>query len=286
MSRKLLLAFAFLLLSGVIHAQFFKKPEAQQRKEAEKPELPEGYENRTDDQGRRQGKWMKFHPNGNPAYKATFEDGTPVDTLTRYYPDGSKYVEIVFDDNGLWGRGKFFSQEGDMLAEGRYLNMEKDSVWRFYDKKGNLTSKEVFEDDVRHGKSRIFFDDGTIAAEVTYKNGKKDGREKRFYHDGSPRVYITHKDGKKHGSYKVFYTNGEEEIEGRYNNDRRDSTWVFYDASGYVNYKIEYENGEPVNKDQLDSLQREKFERFERNRKRLKDPEQYRNNPEEYIQGF
>lgn len=286
MSRKLLFAFAFLLLSGSMHAQFFQKPDAKKDKEADKPELPEGYENRTDDQGKRQGKWMKFHPNGNPAYKATFEDGTPVDTMIRYYPEGSKYVEIVFGEDGRRGEGTFFSEEGDKLAEGQYLNMEKDSVWRFYDKDGNLTSKEVFENDVRNGESLIFFDDGTKAAEMTYKKGKKDGLEKRYYPDGSPRVYINYKNGQMHGPYKIFHTNGVEEIEGLYNHDRRDSTWVFYDAQGNVNYKVEYENGKPTNKEELDSIQRKKFERFEQDRDRLKDPEQYRNRPEEYIQGL
>jgi antitoxin component YwqK of YwqJK toxin-antitoxin module len=259
----------------------FEKPQTQNKKKVNVE-----VENRTDEQGRKQGVWMNFHPNGNPAYKARFNDNIPVDTMIRYYPDGKKFVEIVFDQEGRKGCGQFFSEKGNVLAEGYFLDMQKDSVWQFFDEKGNLKIMEMYRDDKRNGESRIFFNDGTLAAVVNYSKGEKEGLEKRFYPDGSPRVFIQYKNGQMHGKYVVFYKKGIEEIEGYYNQDRRDSTWVFNDAAGQKKFSLAFDKGEPLNKDLLDSMQREEFRRYEHNRDRLKDPEEYRNRPEEYIRGF
>ena len=152
--------------------------------------------------------------------------------------------------------------------------------------KGNLKSIEEFHDDVRNGESRIFFKDGTVAAVVTYEDGEKEGLEKRFYPDGGPRIFATYANGQMHGPYSVFFTNGRKEIEGHYYEGLRDSTWVFYDARGNEKYSLKFDKGEPLNRELLDSMQREEFRRYEQNRQQLRDPEQYRNNPEEYLRGF
>lgn len=274
------------LLTGIgisVQAQvgLFEKPEASRKKE--KIENP--YENRRDEKGRRQGDWMRFHPNGKPAYKARFKDDQPIDTLTRFYKNGKKFVEIVFEEQTNRGKGKFFSEQGDLLAEGFYLNMQKDSIWRFYDEDGNLKSKEMFQFDKREGKSKVFFDSGQSASEVNYEKGKKHGVEKRYYPDGKLRVSLTYQNGQLDGLYSVFFEDGQKEIEGYYKNNMRHETWTFYDARGNKRFSLMFDNGELQNEELLNEMEREEFRRYEENRKRLKDPENFRGRPEEFIRG-
>ena len=281
MIRQLLTALFILLMFQSVQAQvgLFEKPEAVQKKEKREQK----YENRRDEKGRRQGNWMRYHPNGNPAYKARFVDDQPVDTLTRFYKNGNKYVEIVFDENTNRGKGKFYSEGGNLLGEGFYLNMQKDSVWHFYDMEGNLKAKEEFQFDEKAGRSEIYFDSGEIAAEVTYQKGEKQGEEKRYYPDGTLRVSVNYDNGNIDGSYDVYFENGQKEIEGFYKDNLRDSTWVFYDSLGRKKFTLIYENGILQNEDLLTEQEMEEFQRYEENRQKLKDPENFIGNPEEYM---
>ncbi len=281
MIRQLLITSFLLLMFLSAHAQvgLFDKPEAIQKKSQTEQE----YENRRDEKGRRQGDWMRYHPNGNPAYKARFKDDQPIDTLIRYYTNGRKFVEIVFDDHTNRGKGKFYSEGGNLLGEGFYLNMQKDSIWHFYDMEGNLKAKEEFQFDQREGRSEIYFYSGKLAAEVSYEKGEKQGEEKRYYPEGNLRVVINYTDGDLNGPYSVYFENGKKEIEGFYKENQRDSTWTFYNVAGNKKFKLIYENGQLQNEHLLKEMEKEQFQRYEENSKRLKDPEDYLSKPEEYI---
>ena len=282
MLYRILIVILLIGFGNSINAQvgLFEKPETSRKKEEIKKNP---YKNRRDEKGRRQGDWMRFHPNGNPAYKARFKDDQPIDTLTRYYKNGKKFVEIVFDDETNRGKGKFFSEQGDLLGEGFFLNMQKDSIWRFYDEEGHLKSKEMFQFNKREGASKVFFDSGQLASEVNYEEGQKQGLEKRYYPGGELRVTVTYKDGKLNGPYSVFFKNGQKEIDGFYTNNKRDKTWVFYDVQGNKKMTLIFENGQLQNEDRLNEKEMEEFKRYEENRKRLKDPANFQGRPEEYI---
>jgi antitoxin component YwqK of YwqJK toxin-antitoxin module len=283
MIRHFKIAFVFVMMSLTSEAQIglFEKPQRPQKIK----EIENECQNRRDEKGRRQGDWMRFHPNGNIAYKARFKDDQPIDTLTRYYKSGKKFVEIVFEEKTNRGKGRFYTEEGKLIGEGFYLNMQKDSVWKFFDEKGRLRAKENYESDKRAGEARVFFNSGELASIVTYENDEKQGPEKRFYQGGQLRVYISYDKGTLNGPYDVYYQNGKKEIQGYYKNDKRDSTWVFFDATGNVKFSVQFEDGEPQNKEQLNAMQQEEFRIYEENRKRLKDPENYRATPEELMRG-
>ncbi|SFD81920.1 toxin-antitoxin system YwqK family antitoxin [Thermophagus xiamenensis] len=285
MKLRLLNLCVLLLLTFYAKSQseLFEKPESRAKKVVK---TDPKYKNLRDEQGRRQGYWMRFHPNGNPAYRARFKDDIPVDTLIRYYKNGEKFVEIVFDNNNRLGRARFFSEKGKLIATGFYNNMKKDSIWEFFDERGRLRSRETFENDLQQGLSEIFYDSGTLAAEVLYWEGKKQGLEKQYYPDGSPRVYINYKDGKFDGAYTVYYPDGKHEITGYYKDGKQDSLWIFYDALGREKFSLMYKDGVAVNKDKLDSLQRQEYNLYEQNKERFEDPEKYMNNPDELIRNF
>jgi len=80
-----------------------------------------------------------------------------------------------------------------------------------------------------------------------------------------------------------IFENGQKEIEGFYENNLRDSTWIFYDALGRKSFTLLYEMGIVQNEHLLTEKEMEEFQRYEENRKKLKDPENFMGNPEEYL---
>ncbi|MGQ1891031.1 toxin-antitoxin system YwqK family antitoxin [Thermophagus sp. OGC60D27] len=286
MELRLLNLFFLLFLGITVNAQtgLFEKPAGQTKREIKQDAR---YPNRRDEQGRRQGYWMRYHPNGNPAYRAHFKDDQPIDTLTRYYKSGKTFVEIIFGEgNSRLGQARFFSEKGKVIATGFFKNMKKDSVWKFFDEKGILKSRKTFFNDLQQGVSQIFFEDGTLASEVYYWEGEKQGLEKQFYPNGSPRVFINYKDGKFHGAYTVYFPDGKEEITGFYKEGLQDSLWIFYDALGREKFSLKYRDGVAVNRDQLDRMQQEEYNLYEENKKKFEDPEKYMNNPSELMRNF
>lgn len=70
-----------------------------------------------------------------------------------------------------------------------------------------------------------------------------------------------------------------------YNEGRMDGSWFFFNALGHEDYRLNYKNGVAEEQGFLDKQQEERFREFERNRGRLKDPEDYTNDPDSYMMG-
>ena len=50
--------------------------------------------NQLDDNGNRQGNWLKYHENGNVKYKGQFKDNKPYAIFYYYYDTGELKIEI------------------------------------------------------------------------------------------------------------------------------------------------------------------------------------------------
>jgi antitoxin component YwqK of YwqJK toxin-antitoxin module len=113
--RNLLLVISSLLLSAGISAQ-----------------STDTLWNQTDALGQRQGYWKKSYPDGNLIYKGFFKDGKPVGKMERFYENGTRRAELVYLEGTDITHARIFYKTGDLAADGKYVNMAKDSVWRYY----------------------------------------------------------------------------------------------------------------------------------------------------------
>ena len=64
--------------------------------------------NRTDNLGRRQGKWIDYYDNGQIRCVGKFKDNEPIDEFL------------------------FYSDKGILIAKGEYLNKKKHNQWEYY----------------------------------------------------------------------------------------------------------------------------------------------------------
>jgi antitoxin component YwqK of YwqJK toxin-antitoxin module len=89
--------------------------------------------------------------------------------------------------------------------------------------------------------------------------------------------------GKREGWSIAYFENGMHEIEGAYGNNLRDGSWKFFNMDGDLRFELIYDKGELKNPEVLDAIQQKEFDEMEKSRGNLRDPEDFINNPDEYI---
>lgn len=242
--------------------------------------------NRSDENGLRQGPWEKTYPDGTLMYRANFLDGKPVGEMLRYHPGGKLMAWVVYDAEGVNGKGELFDENGLKVAEGCYIGSDKTGEWRFYNSKGDLLTKENYKNNLKDGESRSYYQSGRPASLRMWRAGVLHGAEIIWYPSGSKRLTASYEDGELHGAYTVYYENGHQEVFGRYNKGKMDGPWFFLDFFGKEEYRLNYKNGVADEQELLERREDERFREFEKNRGKIKDPEDYRNDPDSYMMGL
>lgn len=239
-----------------------------------------------DANGLKQGEWEKKHHSGNLMYKATFINDTLVGEMLRFHPNGQKMAQIQYESKGGGGDGKLFNEKGRKIAEGRFKGSNKEGEWSFYNESGNLLSKENYVNNKREGTAVNYYRNGKIASIVNWQNDQKHGEETSYYPNERKRLVANYENGELHGNYTVFYDNNFREITGAYNRGKMDGIWVFYHANGKEDYRLHYKLGVPKEAKKLEQKQIERFKEFEKNRGKLRDPEDYLDDPDSYMKGL
>ena len=122
--------------------------------------------------GKREGKGMKWHWNGQLGLEVTYKGG------------------IL---NGVW---RHWNEEGILVAEGSYnKNGNDDGMFRKWSSNGTLVIEENYVDGMLHGLRREWHENGQLKEEGYYENGQENG-EMRFWNlDGSLRFVMNYKGG-------------------------------------------------------------------------------------------
>lgn len=234
--------------------------------------------NKTDSQGKKQGKWVRYHENtGKIRYTGQFKDDKPIGVFKHYYDSGELQARLIYHHNGINASANLFHKNGKKMAVGYYTHMHRDSTWLFFNEKEELVAKEQYVDTLKEGVWIVYnVVKDTIAEIVTYKNDKKNGKSKTYFDNGQVETIVTFKDGKENGFFEVYYEHGTKYILGAYKNGLRFGKWYFFDERGYEKYTVEYDaKGELTNKEEIEELVQEQFKEME---KKAKEYEQNRNN--------
>jgi antitoxin component YwqK of YwqJK toxin-antitoxin module len=95
------------------------------------------------------------------------------------------------------------------------------------------------------GKWKVKYENGITRYIGEFKEGKPIGEFKYYYESGELKSVVKFKsDGKT--SYGTFYhseeNGGKKMSEGKYINQKKDSTWTYYDSGGALTYTQEYKD--------------------------------------------
>ena len=239
--------------------------------------------NRTDNQGKKTGYWISRDPSGKKIYEGTFHNGRPVGRFLRFHANGKIRVEMNYMPDGIAVKARLFDPEGRLRAEGIYRNQVKDSLWSFYSEKNIPVYRIKYANGLVNGEALRFDANGALIEQTQWIKNKLVGLQIIYYPDNKPQAKINYQEGKIDGTYQLLYPDGKTEVDGSYYSDLKTGKWVYYKPNGQPDYILNYNKGTLLNPEILDARQRESFDRYEKNRKLLRDPKDFINNPEELM---
>lgn len=219
-------------------------------------------QNIIDDKGRKQGNWIKKIPQSNAIdYTGYFKDDKPVGTFIYYFPSGKKKAEINYRSNNTSYTIMFHDNEV-MLAQGKFVNQQKDSTWNMYAKSGKLSIIENYTLGQLNGERLVYYPLGnseTKKAQLTqkqaYKNGKMHGVQIDYFENGKVWRECNYVNGVKNGEEITYSPYGTIELKDYFFNGVKNGWCLAYDSLGtQVSGKVYYKLGE-----RLDSLATVKY---------------------------
>lgn len=230
--------------------------------------------NQTDNNGLKQGHWIRNHPNGKPMYDGIFRDGHPVGEFRRFSEDGKLKSLLFFSEDGMSAEATIYHSNGRIASRGKYIDQKKEGKWQFYsaETEGYMISEESYEGNLRTGPTLKFYPGNLLAERINYMNDVKHGTWEQFYKSGKSFIKSNYINGKLTGTYEAWFENGKQMYSGRYNGDVRDGLWLIYNEDGSLKYRIEYRNGIPDNK-QMDIDASEYIDLLEKQEGKIPDPE-------------
>ena len=183
-------------------------------------------QNFTDASGKKQGKWVKYYPDGRtPIYEGNFKDDYPVGEFRYYYPSG-KVKTIVQHETKMRSYAWFYFENEQIMSEGQYVNMQKDSLWKSYDIHGNLVSTEFFKNNRLNGPKEVYYLHNQLeTAKLTIARKE------------------TYKDSLLHGPYNAYFSNGNLKEKGYFDKGLKSGAWEIYHPSGALDTQIKYRGG-------------------------------------------
>jgi len=216
--------------------------------------------NQKDAQGRMHGKWVKMWPKSNsPQLVGQYKNGVPYGEFKGYYFTGELATLQVYSDNGKVKRVKMYHENGYIMAKGKYVSEQRDSVWQFFETRGRLNSMETYVKGKKHGPSETYYTsdltmpNGAIqyvpnlpSHQFNYKNGLLDGPFKELYTTGKPKVEGTYKDGNLEGKVTRYTMGGMKEVELHYKHAVLNGWSLYYNDLGQVETKVYYLNGKKL----------------------------------------
>lgn len=230
--------------------------------------------NKTDQQGRKQGQWIKKYPDGLVQYEGTFKDNHPVGEFRRYYENNSLKSVLLYSIDGKEADAAIYHPNGFIASQGKYINQKKEGTWKFFSSSvnGYLLQKEEYLKNMRNGISLKFYPDSTIAEKVTYINDLKEGEWIQYYPSGKVFLKSFYKDGLLNGKFEIWFENGKIEYSGNYRNNLRDSKWLIYKDDGTLKYEVKYTGG-VAGDNQMEKEAEKLLDNFESTKGTVPDPE-------------
>lgn len=230
--------------------------------------------NMTDQQGRKQGHWIKKYPGESIMYDGYFKDDHPVGEFRRFYENKALKSLLIYSEDGKKAEATMYHPNGNTSSKGTYVNQLKEGKWQFFSEfiSGYLITEEFYSGNLKNGLSLKFYPDSTIAERITYKEDLKQGEWIQYYPSGMVCLKSNYRNGKLNGKFEVWFENGGIQVSGQYKDDFRDGPWRIFNNDGSVRYSLEYKSGVTTNR-QIDIDESDFLDSLESNKGKIADPE-------------
>lgn len=230
--------------------------------------------NLKDNQGRKTGVWKGYYPNGSLRYEGQFEEGKPTGIFKFFFNTG-EIKSIMKYRSPLEAYVIHYYSTGDKMAEGKYKNKLKDSIWTTYGAKNIKVDEGPYVKGQKFGLWKTFHVNGKVAEEGFMDKDLEQDTFKSYFISGGLQQVMVYVDGFLNGETTYYDEKGRIILRGLYANGKRDKRWIYYTENFKVKKRLIYDKGKLTNPEVLEELELD-TEEFQRNRKDRLDFDDFR----------
>jgi len=214
--------------------------------------------------GRFNGAYTKFYPDGSPYEKGFFVNGSKDSTITSYGLNGAVTNTGYFKKGNMEGEWKFFNELGELTSVLHYKNNELDGKRLSYNH-GFVSYESNFKEGERSGAQYIYgadkqialvlyFDagilmsytyegkDGKLLPNIEIKNGS--GNIVSYYSNGQKSADLNYQQSLMEGKQVFYYSNGNLAEERNFSNREYNGLYKEYHPNGKVKIVSNYKDDE------------------------------------------
>jgi antitoxin component YwqK of YwqJK toxin-antitoxin module len=216
--------------------------------------------NTIDKKGLKQGAWAKYYPdNKTPIYTGQFKDNMPIGEFRYFFPSGKVKAIIQHQAKNNLSYAWLYFENEQLMAEGRYKYMKKDSLWINYNSQGYVLSREEFKADKLNGLRVSYYlegqgeDEEKMLTIENYKDSLLEGSYESFYSKGLVKEKGNYVKNKKEGEWQTFHPNGVMESRMTFKNNLAHGWAYGFDPKGKLYGKKMHRNGVLLEGEELDN---------------------------------
>ena len=192
-----------------------------------------------------------------PVFQITFKDNLPDGLMEEFYTNGQIKKLVNFSRGKLNGEFFEFSESGEVLLSGQYIDDFKEGDWNSYYHDGSKKSEYFYLKNLLQGTTKNYFPNGNLAETIPFEEGKLQGTYQAFFPNGNLQKSVEFANDQENGAYERFYEDGQPEIIGSFAKGELYGNWENYDNLGYLISQGEFQAGVRVGtwKEQIREVQ-------------------------------
>ncbi len=183
----------------------------------------------------------EYYNDGTLQSEVTMKNGKKNGKAVYYHENGNKSMEIFYDDDKAEGISTIYYYKGTVKRTDNFKNNKLNGLSVNWDENlGYRFSEETYLDDVLNGPYKEFHPNGEIKVEGNYKNGQFEGKWLYFDERGVPVGEADFKNGS--GVLKGYYPEGKPLREVNYVNSKKNGKETHWNENGTVDKIIYYKD--------------------------------------------
>lgn len=194
-----------------------------------------------------------------------FQEGQPVGSHIRYYPNGKESYKVRYRDGKKQGFETFYGRDGKLLGEGEYaMGIPKGKHYRYHEN-GKLAYLALYDDEgallepivhysaegqkivqyqmvngVREGVYEEWYENGQLKLHHEYAKGEYDGEQREYYESGQQKLAARFKNAKRDGIYREWYDNGNLKVHTSYRDGEKEGKRLVYFENGTLQFDEQF----------------------------------------------
>lgn len=124
-----------------------------------------------DKEGKKHGKYMRYHLEGSVAEELEYNHGLPAGTRKLYYEDGKLESESKYERGQLNGFHRVYYPSGKLMIDAVYKDNAMNGTFKKFNEDGSLQEVVNFENGEENGPFEEYYQNGKLKWKGTYRNG-------------------------------------------------------------------------------------------------------------------